>query len=92
MRMICRGPIREGLLIRNRQSAKESRDRRNEKCCLLRAENALLSTIKADMQIDLLCLDMGIQERKEKLENKVKELKALKRRINNKAKTSPSVN
>jgi hypothetical protein len=35
---------------------------------------------------------MGIQERKEKLENKVKELEALKRRINNKAKTSPSVN
>ena len=49
---------------RNRQSAKESRDRLNEKCCLLREENALLSIIKAYLQIDLMCLDMGNREKK----------------------------
>ena len=75
---------------RNRQSAKESQDRRNEKRRLLREENALLSIIKAYLQIDLMCLDMGNREKKEELENKEKELEALKSRINNEAKTSPS--
>jgi hypothetical protein len=77
---------------RNRQSAKESRDRLNEKCCLLREENALLSIIKAYLQIDLMCLDMGNREKKEELENKEKELEALKSRINHEAKTSSSAN
>ena len=66
-------------IIRNRQSAKNSRDRSAEKRRLLRAENALLKAIKAEVNIDLLCLDMGIQEKKREIDIKMRELEVLKR-------------
>ena len=54
-------------MIKNRRSAKKSREKRKEKRTSLQAEYDRLVLFEADAAIELRCLEIGIEELKKSL-------------------------
>ena len=65
--------------------AKKTEEQKQEKIAKdrrpLRRENELLNLIEAEANIDLLCLDMGIEELKRKISMKKREVEALRKKL-----------